>query len=137
MERQFIENLYLAFNERRFDDLIAMMHADVEWANGMQGGFIHGREDVREYWRKQFEFVTTHLEPLKFETGDDGREIGGVQLTVSDLDGNVLLDKTAKQIFTFKDGLIVKYELEDTVPISEAAGMGDISDKFSSRMEEN
>jgi SnoaL-like domain len=135
MEQEFLEKLYAAFNERRFDELITMMHPDVEWENGMQGGFIQGRENVREYWRKQVEFIVSHLEPLKFETDDAGREVIGIHLTVSDLSGNVLLDKTAKHIFTFKDGLIVKFEIADTIPLSEAEGLGDISDEFSSRME--
>jgi ketosteroid isomerase-like protein len=136
MNRQFLEHLYVAFNERRFDDLLALMHTDVEWENGMQGGFIYGREAVCEYWNKQFEFITSHLDPLKFETDEAGREMVGVHLAVSDLKGSVLLDKTVKHIFTFKDGLIVKFEIADTMPFLQSEGLGDISDKFDSRMQD-
>lgn len=134
MGQQFLENLYLAFNERKFDDLLAMMHADVEWENGMQGGFVVGRTAVGEYWRKQFEFVMSHLEPVRFELGDDNRAIVGVHLTVSDLSGNTLLNKTVNHIFTFSEGLIAKFEIDDNIPFID--GMGDIADKFATRMDE-
>ena len=26
------------------------MHKDVIWANGMEGGHVHGRDQVRSYW---------------------------------------------------------------------------------------
>jgi ketosteroid isomerase-like protein len=132
MDQQFLENLYVAFNERRFDDLLAMMHPDVEWENGMQGGFVHGRAAVGEYWRKQFEFITSHLDPLKFETDADGRSVIGLHITVRDLAGKILLQKDVKHIFTFRDGLIVKFEIADSVPFME--GLGDISDKFNVAM---
>lgn len=134
MDQQFLENLYTAFNERRFEDLLAMMHENVEWENGMQGGFVVGRSAVGEYWRKQFEFVMSHLEPVRFEIDGDGRAIVGVHLTVSDLSGNTLLNKTVNHIFTFSDGLIAKFEIDDNVPLMDA--MGEISDKFAARMDE-
>jgi hypothetical protein len=136
--KELLEKLYVAFNERRFDELLGLMADDVEWENGMQGGFVHGREAVSVYWRKQFEFIKSNLEILKFETDERGREIVSVHLVVTDLENNVLLQKDAKQIFTFNDaGLIGKFELEDTIPISEAEGMEDFSEKFGERMAED
>lgn len=134
MNQQFLENLYVAFNERRFEDLLAMMHENVEWENGMQGGFVVGRPAVGEYWRKQFEFVMSHLEPVRFEADGNSRAVVGVHLTVSDLSGNTLLNKTVNHIFTFSDGLIAKFEIDDNVPFMD--GMGEISDKFAARMDE-
>ena len=47
-----------------------MMHPDVKWANGLEGGFVYGRDAVREYWTNQFKAIQPELETLKFETDE-------------------------------------------------------------------
>ncbi|HEV7644753.1 MAG TPA: hypothetical protein VGO50_12475 [Pyrinomonadaceae bacterium] len=105
--------------------------------NGMQGGFINGREAVREYWAKQFEFISPHLEPVKFETDDGGRDIVSNHQIVRDLEGNVLLDKTVRHIFTIKNGLVEVFEIEDARPFAENPNLQHISEPFDSRMAED
>jgi len=116
-ERQFLETLYDAFNKREFEKIFAMMQPDVKWANGMDGGFIYGRDAVREYWRKQFEVTQGQLEPLKFETDENNRSIVTVHLIVRDLQGNVLVARTVKQMFTIENGLISLFEIGDSEPL--------------------
>ena len=114
---QLLRNLYDAFNKREVEKILSMMRPDVKWANGMEGGFVYGRDAVREYWRKQFEVVRSQLEPLKFETGDDDRNIVTVRLSVSDLEGTLLVEKTVQHIFTIEDGLIRLFEIDGTEPL--------------------
>lgn len=114
---QLLRNLYDAFNALEVEKILSMMRPDVQWANGMEGGFVHGRDAVREYWRKQFEVVRSQLEPSKFETDDDDRNIVTVNLSVRDLEGNLLLEKTVQHIFTFEDGLIRLFEIGGTGPL--------------------
>ena len=116
-EQQFLETLYDAFNKREFEKIFAMMQPDVKWANGMDGGFIYGRDAVREYWRKQFEVTQGQLEPLKFETDENNRSIVTVHLIVRDLQGNVLVARTVKQMFTIENGLISLFEIGDSEPL--------------------
>ena len=116
-ERQFLETLYDAFNKREFEKIFAMMQPNVKWANGMDGGFIYGRDAVREYWRKQFEVTQGQLEPLKFETDENNRSIVTVHLIVRDLQGNVLVARTVKQMFTIENGLISLFEIGDSEPL--------------------
>ncbi len=33
------------------------MAEDMKWANSLEGGFVDGRKNVREYWRKQLEVL--------------------------------------------------------------------------------
>ena len=40
---------YTAFNARDIDTILSWMHPDVEWANGMEGGYVHGHDGVRAY----------------------------------------------------------------------------------------
>jgi len=116
-EQEYLQNLYKAFNNREFEKIFALMEPDVKWANGMEGGFVYGRDAVREYWRKQFEVTQSQLEPLKFEKDDNNRNIVTVHLIVRDLQGNLLAERTVKQIFTIENGLITLFEIEDSEPL--------------------
>ncbi len=118
-KQQFLKNLYEAFNKREIETIISLMHPDVKWANGLEGGFVYGRDQVREYWRKQFEIIQGQLEPLEYETDENNRNIVTVHLVVRDLEGNLLLEKTVQQIFTIENGLISLFEIGDTEPLQK------------------
>ena len=45
-----LERIYDRFNARDIDGVLTALTDDVAWANGMDGGHVHGREAVREYW---------------------------------------------------------------------------------------
>ena len=49
-----IRVIYAAFNARDVDAVLRALHAEVDWPNAFEGGRVVGREDVREYWRRQF-----------------------------------------------------------------------------------
>lgn len=117
--QQFLQNLYDAFNKREIETIISSMQPDVKWANGLEGGFVYGRDAVREYWTNQFKDIQAELETLKFETDENNRNVVTVHQVVKDLQGNVLADATVDQIFTIEDGLISVYELGDTETIQE------------------
>jgi hypothetical protein len=103
------------------------MHPDVKWANGLEGGFVYGRDAVREYWINQFKNIQVQLETLKFETDEKNRNVVTVHQIVKDLQGNLLADMTVKQIFTIENGAlaqplckrIVLYEISETETIQE------------------
>lgn len=117
--RQFLQNLYDAFNRREIETIISVMRPDVKWANGLEGGFVYGRDAVRKYWTDQFKDIQAQLEPLNFETDAKGRNIVTVHQIVRDLQGNVLADTTVHQIFTIEGGLISLYEIGETDTIQE------------------
>ena len=117
--QQFLQNLYDAFNRREIETIISLMRADVKWANGLEGGFVYGRDAVREYWTNQFKDIQPELETLKFETDEENRNVVTVHQIVKDLQGNVLADATVRQIFTIENGLISLYEIGETETIKE------------------
>jgi hypothetical protein len=61
-----LERIYDRFNARDIDSVLASLADDVAWANGMDGGHVHGREAVREYWTRQRTMVSPHVEPVNF-----------------------------------------------------------------------
>ncbi len=117
--QQFLQNLYDAFNKREIETIISLMQPEVKWANGLEGGFVYGRDAVRGYWTNQFKDVQPELETLKFETDEKNRNVVTVHQIIRDLQGNVLADATVHQIFTIEDGLISVYELGETETIQE------------------
>lgn len=117
--KDFLQNLYDAFNRRDIESIISKMHPQVKWANGLEGGFVHGRDAVREYWTNQFKQIQPELEALKFDTDEQNRNVVTVHQIVKDLDDNILADMEVSQIFTIEDGLIILYEIGDTDTINE------------------
>lgn len=118
-QEQFLQNLYDAFNKRDLETIISVMHPDVKWANGVEGGFVYGRDAVREYWTNQYKVIQVQLETLKFETDENNRNVVTTHQIVRDLQGNLLADATIEQIFTIENGLISVYELGGTETIQE------------------
>jgi len=108
----WLSSAYNAFNRRDVDTALAMMHPEVDWPNGMEGGIEHGREAVRNYWTRQWSMVDSHVEPVSFEKMGDGRIDITVHQTVKDLSGNVLIDETVHHIYTIEDGLVHSMEIK-------------------------
>ena len=117
--KEFLQNLYDAFNRREIETIISLMRSDVKWANGLEGGFVYGRDAVREYWTDQFRAIQPELATLKFETDEQNRNVVTVHQIIKDLQGNVLADATVHQIFTIENGLISLYEIGETDTIQE------------------
>jgi ketosteroid isomerase-like protein len=46
---EFLRHVYQRFNARDIDAVLAALHSEVMWANGMEGGHVVGREAVRSY----------------------------------------------------------------------------------------
>lgn len=127
--QQFLQNLYDAFNNREIETIISFMRPDVKWANGVEGGFVYGRDAVREYWSNQSKDIQVELETLKFETDEKNRNVVTVHQVIKDLQGNLLADATIQQIFTIEDGLISLYEIGETETIQEMIQKGRTSEK--------
>ena len=53
--------------------MLAAMHTDVVWPNGMEGGRELGKSAVGAYWRRQFEIIDPNVEPQGFTQEQDGR----------------------------------------------------------------
>jgi hypothetical protein len=108
---ELLEQLYDRFNARDMEGLLAMMHARVTWANGLDGGHVHGRDGVRRYWTGQWSVVDPRIEPAAFADGADGETVVLVHQIVRDLKGNTLSDKTVTHVFRIADGLITRFDI--------------------------
>src|SRR5437899_1106216 len=110
---ELIKNVYERFNARDIEGVLATMHGDVMWANGMEGGHVHGREGVRSYWTRQWAMIDPRVEPLGFSPNPDGEIVVEVHQTVHDLEGKLLSDKTVGHIFRIEHGLIRRFDIRN------------------------
>jgi SnoaL-like protein len=108
---ELLERLYDRFNARDTEAVLATMHVNVLWANGMEGGHVHGHDGVRSYWTRQWAMIDPHVEPMSFATGRDGEIVVEVHQTVRDLEGKLLSDKAVSHIFRIEDGLIRRFDI--------------------------
>jgi len=106
----FFEDLYKNFNDRKIDLVISKMTADVKWANGMEGGYVHGHEGVREYWTRQFKIISAKVLPLQIHREMDLVKIK-VHQVVHDMENNLLADEFVYHLFKLKDSKIAEFNI--------------------------
>ena len=105
-EIELLYAAYAAFNARDLDAALTLMTPDVHWPRAFKGGFVRGTEEVRTYWTEQGSEIDAHVEPVTFNSVEDGQILVEVHQVVRDLAGTVLADEHIGHRFTFKDGLI-------------------------------
>ena len=110
----FLQDLYDRFNMRDIDGVLAGLTADIAWANGMEGGHIFGRENIRAYWTRQWRTIDPHVEPVGFEQRADGTVAVEVQQTVRDLEGNVLASSVVGHVFRLRNGKVARFDIESS-----------------------
>jgi ketosteroid isomerase-like protein len=110
-DTELLAHLYDRFNARDREAALATMHPDVVWANGFEGGYIHGHDGVREYWTRQWATIDSHAKPVGFAAQADGTTDVEVQLTARDLKGNLLFDKMGSHVFRIENGLIQRFDI--------------------------
>ena len=110
-EVELLKLLYDRFNARDMEAVLASMHEDVSWANGMEGGHVHGRDGVRSYWTRQWAIIDPHVEPVEFSSGSNGKVVVEVHQIVRDLQGKLLADQMVGHIFQIENGLVKRFDI--------------------------
>src|SRR5438128_786657 len=65
-----LRRMYVAFNARDVDAVLASVHPDVDWPNAWEGGRVRGHDAVRAYWTRQFAEIHPTVEPTAIEPPD-------------------------------------------------------------------
>jgi limonene-1,2-epoxide hydrolase len=112
-ERDLLQFVYAAFNRRDIDAILPRMHPQVEWPNGMEGGWVHGHNEVRAYWTRQWGMVNPHVEPVQIEAADEERVVVHVHQVVRDLSGNILMDRMVDHVYSISNGLIQRMDIRE------------------------
>lgn len=119
--RELLTAAYAAFNRRDIDEVLAMMLPDVDWPNGMEGGRVHGCDEVCSYWQRQWSMIDPHVEPMRMQEDDDGNMVVDVRQIIRDLSGKVLKDQAVQHVYSFRGDLIERMDIRklDAVPARE------------------
>jgi len=111
-DRDLLSGAYDAFNARDIAAALAVMHPDVDWPNGLEGGRIHGRGGVRDYWTRQWSVIDPHVEPRRYGTDESGRVIVEVHQVIRDRAGAVIADQMVQHVYVVQDGLIRRMDIK-------------------------
>lgn len=111
-DEEILRSAYLAFNERDLAAALELMHAEVDWPNAWEGGRVSGREAVRAYWTRQFEALSSRVEPEGFSRGADGSIEVDVHQVVHDTgSGELVSDAHVVHRWRLEDGLVVRMDV--------------------------
>ena len=113
-DTELLRKAYDAFNQRNLDAALALMAPEVDWPNGMEGGRVHGREGVREYWTRQWAMIDPHVDPVEMAPDEQGRIVVDVHQVVRELSGKLLMDQMVQHIYTIRDGLIERMDIAES-----------------------
>ncbi|HEX9256429.1 MAG TPA: nuclear transport factor 2 family protein [Candidatus Angelobacter sp.] len=108
-----LRSIYDSFNRRDIDAVLAKMAPDVDWPNGMEGGRIHGREAVRQYWLRQWSQINPLVQPQNFHTDPTGATVVEVHQVVRDLAGLLLAERIVQHVYRIENGLIQSMEIRE------------------------
>ena len=111
--RELLTAVYAAFNSRDIDAVLALMRPDMDWPNGMDGGRVHGRDEVRSYWQRQWSLIDPHVEPVSMQDDEAGNTVVDVHQVIRDLSGKILKDQFVQHIYSFRDGLVVRMDIRN------------------------
>jgi ketosteroid isomerase-like protein len=109
---ELLRSLYRAFNARDVETCLAAMTADVDWANGWEGGRVVGRDAVREYWQRQWAAIDSTAEPTAVSERPDGTTEVAVHLVGRDGAGQVLFDEYGLHVYEFEGALVRRMTIE-------------------------
>lgn len=113
IDRDLFIKIYDAFNARDIDAILTILHPDVDWPNGWEGGRVYGREGVRDYWTRQWAAINPRVEPVGFDMDETGRTIVKVHQEVRDLEGNLIAEGEVEHVYRIEDGLITSMEIRE------------------------
>jgi hypothetical protein len=107
-----IRQAYAGFNARDIDAVLSLMVPDVVWPNGWEGGYVHGHDEIRDYWTRQWKEINSSVEPITVSEKSDGRIVVDVHQLGKDGSEKILFEDDVKHIYTLENGLIKSMEIE-------------------------
>lgn len=110
--QNLIDRIYSAFNRRDIDGALAFMSESVSWPRASEGGRATGKQEIREYWTRQWREFDPHVDPVEVFDDEAGRTHVRVHQLVRSLGGEVMSDSEVWHVYTLRDGLIERMDIE-------------------------
>jgi ketosteroid isomerase-like protein len=118
-----LRDAYECFNRGDLDGALEFLHTEVEWPDLINNRVLHGRDEVRDYWRVSLSLVVPVVSPTEFFPHQDGVVVLARQRVTSRHGGEeVEVATSVMHQYTFRDGMIAKL-----VILNSLEGDGDTS----------
>jgi len=117
--QEVISRAYSAFNQRDIDAALVLMSERVSWPKASEGGRVVGKQDIREYWTRQWAEFDPRVDVLEIVDGEAGTIGVKVHQLVKTLQGDVLSDIELWHVYTIANGLIERMDIKTDEGSSE------------------
>jgi hypothetical protein len=107
-----IAHIYSAFNARDVDEVLQHMSENVSWPKASEGGRAVGKQEIREYWSRQWKEFDPNVWPLEVLDRGAGKVDVRVHQVVKSLAGDLIADSEVWHSYTIADGLIERMDIE-------------------------
>ena len=106
-----ISEAYSAFNNKDINRTLALMSENVSWPKASEGGRVIGKQDIREYWTRQWINFDPYVEVLEVIDYENNKTHVKVHQLVKNLQGEVLSDTELWHVYTIRESLIVRMDI--------------------------
>jgi ketosteroid isomerase-like protein len=107
-----LTKVYDAYNRRDFADLSVFLAPDTNWPDLVEGGRLIGPEALGAYWARNDKMITVDIAVVSITNQPDGRVAAEVNQVVRNLAGQVWSDTCERHIFTLRDGMVARLDVE-------------------------
>lgn len=118
--QELISQAYFAFNQRDVDAALMLMSENVSWPKASEGGRVVGRQEVRDYWTRQWAEFDPRVDVFEVVEREAGKTDVKVHQLVKNLKGDILSDTELWHVYTIANGLIERMDIKDGEGNSEA-----------------
>ena len=116
---EVLEVIYDRFNARDIDGVLPLLADDIAWANGMDGGHVHGREAVREYWTRQWTMVSRtsilwiFIELRMARSSRRSGSPSAISRAIRSRADARLKDRIVGHVFRLRGGKVTRFDIQD------------------------
>ncbi|CAN5210220.1 nuclear transport factor 2 family protein [soil metagenome] len=107
-----LTKVYDAYNRRDFAAFSAFLTPDTNWPDLVEGGRLIGPDALSAYWARNDKSITVDIAVVSIAALPDGRVAADVNQIVRNLTGQVWSDTCERHVFTLRDGLVARLDIE-------------------------
>jgi hypothetical protein len=111
--QELISKAYSAFNQRDVDASLMLMSENVSWPKASEGGRVVGKQEIRDYWTRQWAAFDPRVDILEVVERERGKTDVKVHQVVKNLKGDVLSDTELWHVYTIANGLIECMDIKE------------------------
>ena len=95
------------------------MSENVSWPKASEGGRVVGKQEIRDYWTRQWAEFDPRVDVLEVADREAGKTDVKIHQVVKNLKGDVLSDTEVWHFYTIANGLIERMDIKEGEGSSE------------------